>query len=143
MSANVDPRDRRVEEWMDDLRSPDSDIRLTAAAMLGRLRKRSAPAVGMLAVCLRDQSEHVRKMAALALGDIGRSAAPAVSALIDALADPIESVRRRAAIALAEIAGKAPEVIPQLRVKLATWQGPERQHLADLLDLDMPDRRAA
>jgi HEAT repeat protein len=116
MAMDPDSDEARAGRLIRRLAAEDPQVRLKAAAALGRLQGVVGEAVEPLTASLKDADAHVRKMAALALGDIGPEARSAVPALIEALRDAHEGVRRRAAVALGEIAG--PEALPALRAAL-------------------------
>ncbi len=86
-----------IDQFLDDLRDSNEDVRMAAAAALGQVGARAVePLVGALA----DSSEPVREAAISALIEIG---APGTKALVAGLADPDRHVRWRAANALGRI----------------------------------------
>jgi HEAT repeat protein len=115
MLMNPDAEEPVTPRLIRRLGAPDPDVRLRAAAALGRLQGAVAEAVEPLAAALKDEDPHVRKAAALTLGDIGPAALPALPALLEALGDGEPSVRRRVAVALGELgAAEALAALAQL-----------------------------
>ncbi|HKX27882.1 MAG TPA: HEAT repeat domain-containing protein, partial [Blastocatellia bacterium] len=84
------------------LKAEDRDVRLSAAAALGKIGGERA--VAMLIEALRDQNFYVCWRAADALAKIGGE--QAISSLIEALQDSDREVRRIAAEALGKISGE-------------------------------------
>ena len=113
----------KTDQWIMDLRDPDSDVRYNAACALAKIGPAAAPAVHALAVCLRDENETngVKYSAAFALEQIGPAAAPAVHALIICLNDKSETSESRywAARALEKIGPAATPAIPALAICLS------------------------
>ena len=105
------------------LADADRDVRLGAAAALGKIGPAAAEAVPALITALADADGDVRRAAADALGKIGPAAAKAVPALIAALADADGTVRRAAADALGKIGPAAAEAVPALIAALADADG--------------------
>jgi HEAT repeat protein len=98
----------------------DSSPRVRAAAAAGLARRRDAPAVPALAVCLaKDKDAFVRKMAAYALGEF--RGAERTAALIASLNDKDSDVRGAAAVSLGAFpdAGAVPALIRALSDKNA------------------------
>jgi HEAT repeat protein len=92
---------------LEDLASPDPDVRRVAAASLGDFGPHSAPAVPALIRGLDDRDASVRLASAHALGLIGTAARDALPALAAREADPDERVRRSAKAASYAIRGEA------------------------------------
>jgi HEAT repeat protein len=82
------------------LHDEDADVRLIAAAYLGRRRERAGPSAEALTALLKDDRESVRRAAIEALSAIG---APAAPALVKALSDPDPRVRSAALDGLGNI----------------------------------------
>jgi HEAT repeat protein len=91
---------------LEDLASPDPDVRRGAAEILGGFGARSAPAVPALIRSLDDRDASVRLASAHALGLIGRAARAALPALAAREADPDARVRRSAKAASYAIRGE-------------------------------------
>lgn len=92
---------------LEDLASPDPDLRRSAAEMLGGFGPHSAQAVPALIRGLDDRDASVRLASAHALGLIGLTARDALPALAARKADPDERVRRSAKTASHAIRGEA------------------------------------
>jgi len=115
-------RGRSVQQWVEQLASPDIQTRWYATYALGQLGPGAEAAVEPLMRILENQREYeyVRGGAAWALGRIGLPAAgPAVPLLIDTLSSRHLSVRRNAPWALAQLAPAAGDAVPRLRELLA------------------------
>jgi hypothetical protein len=84
-----------IEPLLTMLNSPQLEARYGACQALSALRKRGAPAVGMLQKCLTDKDLWLRIKAAEALSRIGSPAMPAVPQLLELLAksDPANDPR--------------------------------------------------
>lgn len=92
-----------VRELIDKLKSPDSDLRRTAAKELGELGSEARAAVPELSKALRDRDLFVRRFAAEALGQIGPDAKAAVPALAMAMNDERKEVQLAAVEALGKL----------------------------------------
>jgi HEAT repeat protein len=92
---------------IEDLASPDPDVRRGAAEILGGFGPHSAPAVPALIRGLDDRDATVRLASADALGLIGTAARAALSDLAARESDPDEQVRRSAKAASYAIRGEA------------------------------------
>lgn len=82
------------------LRSPVPEVRLEAAAALGRIGPASVPA---LTEALSDKTLEVRHAAAFALGEVGPDAQAAVPALVPMLNETNEPLRASVAYSLSRI----------------------------------------
>ena len=102
-----DFRTKELPGALEDLASPDPDVRRVAAESLGDFGPRSAPAVPALIRGLDDRDASVRLASAQALGLIGTAARDALPALAAREADPDERVRRSAKAASDAIRGEA------------------------------------
>ncbi len=100
-------RTKELPGALEDLASPDPDVRRVAAESLGDFGPRSAPAVPALIRGLDDRDASVRLASAHALGLIGTAARDALPALNAREADPDERVRRSAKAASDAIRGEA------------------------------------
>jgi HEAT repeat protein len=102
-----DFRTKELTGGIEDLASPDPDVRRVAAESLGDFGPRSAPAVPAPIRGLDDRDASVRRASAHALGLIGTAARDALPALVAREADPDERVRRSAKAASDAIRGEA------------------------------------
>jgi len=102
-----DFRTKRLPGALEDLASPDPDVRRGVAEILGGFGPHSAPAVPALIRGLDDRDASVRLASAHALGLIGTAARDALPALAAREADPDERVRRSANAASYAIRGEA------------------------------------
>jgi len=102
-----DFRTKLLPGALEDLASPDPDVRRGAAEILGGFGPHSAPAVPALIRGLDDRDASVRLASAHALGLIGTAARDALPALAAREADPDERVRRSAKAASDAIRGEA------------------------------------
>jgi HEAT repeat protein len=102
-----DFRTKLLPGALEDLASPDPDVRRGAAEILGGFGPHSAPAVPALIRGLDDRDASVRLASAHALGLIGTAARDALPALAAREADPDERVRRSAKAASYAIRGEA------------------------------------
>jgi HEAT repeat protein len=102
-----DFRTKLLPGALEDLASPDPDVRRGAAEILGGFGPHSAPAVPALIRGLDDRDASVRLASAHALGLIGSAARAALPALAAREADPDERVRRSAKAASYAIRGEA------------------------------------
>jgi HEAT repeat protein len=93
------------------LKASESDVRGSAASVLGRLRNSSAEVLSALLPLLGDPEWSVRRSAASALGQLGNSSAEVVNGLLPLLGDPKWSVRRSAASALGQLGNSSAEVV--------------------------------
>ncbi|TPW18818.1 MAG: HEAT-repeat-containing PBS lyase [Elusimicrobia bacterium] len=84
---------------------PDADVRMYAAAALGRLGKSAKGAGKALTAALRDPEPRVRAAAAGSLGDVGSRTVETLEGLRGAKRDENAEVRRRAEAALRELRG--------------------------------------
>ncbi len=93
-------RTRLLPDALEDLASPDPEVRRGAAESLGNFDKHSAPAVPALIRGLDDHEATVRLVSAQTLGRIGTAARDALPALGAREDDPDEQVRRAVKAAL-------------------------------------------
>ncbi|MGD0898684.1 MAG: HEAT repeat domain-containing protein [Thermoguttaceae bacterium] len=96
--------DKAVEIMKGLLQDTDSEVRVTAAAVLGEAQGAPA-AVAILTAALKDQSPPVRAQASESLGRLGDRRATA--ALLSAMNDSEEAVREAAAEALGRLGNPA------------------------------------
>ena len=96
------------------LSDPDPRVRRAAASTLWGLGTRMGAAVPRLAETLRDPDAEVRLSAAMALESAGPHAAPAVPALTQALTDADANVRLWSCKALGAVGPAARSAIPAL-----------------------------
>jgi HEAT repeat protein len=102
-----DFRTKLLPGALDDLSSPDPEVRRGAAEVLASFGPRASPAVPALIRTLADREATVRLASARALGQIGPAARDASSGLIVLRADPDERVRRAAEAAEAAVRSRS------------------------------------
>src|SRR5215470_4053499 len=119
-----------VHDLIQQLRSQDAGIRVSAAEALGRMGAAAKEAVPALIAALKDQDDSVRNSAADALGRMGGEAVPA---LIAALKDQDVIVCSYAAGALGRMGAAAKEAVPALIAALKDQDGVVRSSAADAL----------
>ncbi|EKQ68458.1 HEAT repeat-containing protein [Leptolyngbyaceae cyanobacterium JSC-12] len=95
--------DEAIPDLLQALQHPDSEVRRSAAAALGKVG--SGLAIPGLLEALQDQDSEVRRSAAAALGNLGSEAA--IPGLLQALQDQNWSVRESAAAALGKVGSAA------------------------------------
>jgi hypothetical protein len=96
-----------VPTLRDGLKSRDVEVRVKAAAALGKLGQAGKAAVPALVTALKDSSAAVRRQAAVSLAAIGLGARDAAPALTGLLRDSDREARALAAFALEKVrAGK-------------------------------------
>ncbi|MFO0878632.1 MAG: HEAT repeat domain-containing protein [Gemmataceae bacterium] len=104
-----------VRDLTAKLKSPDSDVRRSAAKELGDLGTEAKDAVPELTRALKDRDLFVRRFVAEALGKIGPDARSAIPGLTMAMNDE----RKEVQIAAVESLGKiGPESIPALTIAI-------------------------
>jgi HEAT repeat protein len=111
LQALADGKEAAVPVLLELLRSPDAEVRWSAAGALGMIGPEARAAVPALADATRDGDPTVRYTAADALGKIGPDAREAVPALIALLKT---SDRLTAVKALTRLGPAAREAIPAL-----------------------------
>ena len=104
-----------LDYWMEQLKSPDADTRVTACSALRLMPGKPVAAVPALIEALKDKVPLVRSTAIAALAHVGPQAKDAVPALTALLDDEEWSVRDVAKTALAIIEGNAPPEKPHHR----------------------------
>jgi HEAT repeat protein len=119
-------RTEGVPVLADALRDRDTDVRITAAAALGKFGRAARPAVPALSDALKDSNAEVRAYAAAALHHIGPEAKPAVGALLEALSNSDPTRRAHAAYALSGMGSEAREAAAALRKALDDPDGEVR-----------------
>ncbi|MEX2666881.1 HEAT repeat domain-containing protein [Candidatus Uabimicrobium amorphum] len=77
------------------LKSPNNDVRSSAAEILGQIERKAEEVVPALIPLLQDQNSGVRSSAVSALGLFGKKAEKAVPSIVSLLKDPDEDVRRK------------------------------------------------
>jgi HEAT repeat protein len=105
---------KSIDEWIELLRSGNSDQRQTAAYALGRRSMASKAAIEELCRALRDKDVFVAQAADIALGRLGPYAVEALPALIKALKDGDEFTRQNVASTIVEIGPAAVSAVPAL-----------------------------
>ncbi len=113
--AEAPPPVPGVDALVAALRSPDPQVRESAATALGKMGPAAAVAVEPLVATLGDEDLYLRGAAAVALGRIGGAAVPA---LARALGDANAEVRWSAAIALGRLGRESRGALSQLVVAL-------------------------
>jgi HEAT repeat protein len=98
------------------------DVRQEAAATLGRLGSKAAPAVPQLAKGLQQNRDwwNVRKAIIEALGDIGPAAADAIPNLVEMMQDKDDDVRKAALNAIRKIGPSAVQALSEA-LPASTW----------------------
>ncbi|MEO8347407.1 MAG: HEAT repeat domain-containing protein [Acidobacteriota bacterium] len=108
------------------LRDPNGQVRVAAAAAIGKLGVRVPGTVGLLIKALADPLHDVRKEAVIALEKMGPDAAPAAKALARQLQGKEIYLRVFAAEALAAIGPGARAALPDLKALVKRgWKGLE------------------
>ena len=100
-----------VPALIQELESPDQDVRILATKSLGRIGKDAYDAISLLIEGLQDSSSGVRWQSSLALRKIGENAVPA---LIEELQNPNLEVCHSAARILGQIGSDAEIAVPIL-----------------------------
>src|SRR5438093_350047 len=100
-------RGKMVKQWIVLLKSPNAQVRYTAALALGEAGAEATPAVKALAAAMKDSHPAVRRAVAQTLSGLGGEAAAAAPALAVALRDADPGVREAASQALTEIGDAA------------------------------------
>jgi HEAT repeat protein len=108
------PQELAVATLRSLLADPATQVRVQAAAGLGKIGTAAQVATPELIAMLRDADESVRCQAAEALGQLGGSAEETVNALAELLQDPSAAVQAAAAKALGALKHEAAEAVPSL-----------------------------
>ncbi len=129
MSEPVEPVDPQIQQWIQDLKNPDAEVRKNAVFSLGEERARSA-VEGLIVLLPTEPNKVIRNNVARALGKIKDP--KAVNVLSEALFDDDYYVKLSAAWALGKIKDKR-AVQPLLRLikgggaKVFTMHGSESE----------------
>ncbi|TFG18341.1 MAG: HEAT repeat domain-containing protein [Promethearchaeota archaeon] len=129
MSEPVEPVDPQIQQWIQDLKNPDDEVRKKAVFSLGEKRAKSA-VVSLIEILPTEPNKVIRNNIARALGKIEDT--QAVNALSEALFDEDYYVKLSAAWALGKIKDKR-AVQPLLRLikgggaKVFTMHGSESE----------------
>jgi HEAT repeat protein len=99
-------------DWIQDLGSADSSVRLHAVNALGGRRGEAPQVVPALARALQDPDPFVRREVANSLGRIGPDARDAVPGLVACVRDRQPHVRKAAVAALKKVDPEAAAKIP-------------------------------
>src|SRR5260370_19868176 len=119
-----------VDDWIKDLKNPDSNVRGRAVEALAQLGPAAAKAVPALIEVLKDRDPQVRVEATQALAAIGTGA---IGALVDALKESNKYVRMGAALTLGHLGTAAQTAVPALRTTLKDKDVRVRCHAAPAL----------
>jgi hypothetical protein len=122
-----------VRECVGLLGSPESPVRVSAAAVLGYARLDPAESTPALARALSDKESDVAWTAAWALSQIGPDARSAVDPLVQALRHETPWVRMYAADTLGQIGPSAAKAIPALKRSTADGNASVRAAAASAL----------
>jgi HEAT repeat protein len=112
-----------VDALIAQLGDADSNVRITAAAALGKLGADAEAAVAPLQEALRDPHPEVRQASARSLGEIGAAAPDAVAALESALNDEDLRVQLAAAWALVKLDSAGRKYVPVLTATMKLGEG--------------------
>lgn len=112
-----------VDALIAQLGDADSNVRITAAAALGKLGADADAAVPPLQETLRDPHPEVRQASARALGDIGEAAQGTTPALETALSDEDLRVQLAAAWALVKLDPAGRKYVPVLTATMKLGEG--------------------
>jgi HEAT repeat protein len=112
ITTEIDPR--MTDELLLLLKSPDSNVRMKAANVLGSIDKIDPRMTDELLLLVKGPDSSVRMIAARALGRIGKSNPMVVDELLLLLKDPDSDVRMIAAQALGGISKSNPMVVDEL-----------------------------
>jgi HEAT repeat protein len=111
LDERTDPHVRVLAEALSD---PKTEVRGSAAYVLGELGGLGKAAAPALAKALKDQDKNVRQAVARALGEMSSEVKIVVPALIEALRDSETGVRSAAAMAIGEVGPTAKDAVPAL-----------------------------
>ena len=102
MSEPVEPVDPQMQQWIQDLKNPDDEVRKKAVFYIGEKRAAAKPAVGgLIKILPTEPNKVIRNNVARALGKIADNVA--VNALSEALFDEDYYVKLSSAWALGKI----------------------------------------
>ena len=102
-NGRAQEKSARIDILIQQMRSPDKDVRRSVAEALGKIGPAAKEAVPALIEALKDPDIDVRRSVAEALGEIGPEAKGVVPALIEALKDQEAGVRSSVRMALEKI----------------------------------------
>jgi HEAT repeat protein len=128
--APESPVSPRVAELIKQLKDPDWDTRMEAAAALGALRGEARAAIPDLLEALKDPVPAVRMKAIDAFMFMRTDAAEAAPRIVPFLADPDELVRVSAVVALPRVTPDRASTVPLLKSALADKAWPVRREAA-------------
>lgn len=142
--AQMGPKARlAVPALLEALKSPDKNVRSSAAFVLGRIGTEAKSAVPDLIDALKDSNQDVRLAAAIALQWIGSEVKrTAVNALVGVLKEQDADLRGRAASALADSGPEARYALPALKKALKDPDERVRQAAASALKRIEPESPA-
>ena len=127
------PTPQQIDKLIQNLNSPDQNVRLDAVNDLGAMGPAAASAVPRIVELLKDKENGTRLAAVSTLGGIGSSAVAAAPALAAALKDGCPGVRWYAAEALGKIGTAAASAIPALIRALKEEDSVFRYYIAESL----------
>jgi HEAT repeat protein len=107
-------RQRTLQEWTDDLKSPDEKTRMWAAVMLGELGPSAKPALPALVAALSDPNRVVRDRVVWALVFIDPTGKEVLIHLYAPLKDTDAGVRTTTVKAIGRLGPAAEPAIPEL-----------------------------
>jgi len=105
---------KSLSQWIEQLKHPDPELRSRAAAVIGRMETKAAPAVEALIRASRDDNREVRMNAVEALGKVAPKSAVAMAAVSERIADADRSTRMEAARAARRMGPAAKTAVPAL-----------------------------
>jgi HEAT repeat protein len=108
------PRERTLQEWTNDLKSPDEKTRMWAAVMLGEIGPSGKPALPALVAALNDPNRLVRDRAVWALVFIDPTGKEVLIHLYAPLKDMDAGVRTTTVKAIGRLGPSAEPAIPEL-----------------------------
>jgi hypothetical protein len=123
-AAPPPPPEKDIKQLLVDLKSPNPQIRTSAAQRLGDAGAKAVNALPDLTNALKDGDPNFRAAVVEAIGKIGGDARSTVPLLMNAMKDPIPKVRASAAHALGHFGAAAEPAIPAL---IAAFTDPDEE----------------
>ena len=141
--AEPESANETIHKCLQDLRSPDRDIRRAAALVIGKYNSLEARAA--LLLCLSDPDADIRQSALVSLTEESRSLSLEVSqAILKLLADPDVHIRRIASslldnVAMSQGPGRSFTVVDGKLVRKPSAALLDQKHLAEALNRALSD----